>query len=344
MLARMRCRKRACRGRPLSVLLLWLLLPVVRAHAAELGFSAPTGCLDARALQDEIEQLIGSPLAEVKAVDFAVDIERVIGDQWQVRVRILPRDATSGDGRARERRIEGGSCDEVASAAAVAVAMAALEREREDRVPEPAPAAASAPGEPASQRSPDRRSERRTSGAAGPPAHATGTRPLRFGVAAGGALDVGALPQPAVGAQLELFAGYGALRVTALGTLFGSQDTHLPDGERGGEFQLGLGALLACAEVQFERVFALACAGFELGQITAAGIDVMDPRERRVGWRALRAEAGLGWPVGQGFSLLARAGAVVPLTRPPFVLDETERVHRPSSLSARVWVGVEFTR
>lgn len=219
MLTRMRCAKLACRGLPLAALLLWLLLPIVRARAAELGFSAPTECLDARALQEQIERLIGSPLAEVQAVDFAVDIERVIGDRWQVRVRILPRDAASGDARARERRIDGGSCDEVASAAAVAVAMAALEREREGEggMPEPAP------GEPAPQHSPDRSPDRKPAGAPAPPARATGARPLRFGVAAGPALDVGALPEPAVGAQLELFAGYGALRVTALGTLFGSR-------------------------------------------------------------------------------------------------------------------------
>jgi len=300
-----------------------------RAQAAELRLHAPSGCADAAGVEEQVQRLIGRPLAEVEAIDFEVNIERAIGDRWRVVVRTLPRAGAAADGP-RERRIEGASCAEVANAAAVAVAMAALERER--RSPAPAPAPATSGEEPARER---------VTPAEPAGADAAQPRSWRAGVAVGGALDVGALPDPAPGAQLELFVGYAALRAVVLGTLFAAQQTRVP-GDRGGEFQLVLGGLLLCAEPTFGRLFALACAGAELGELTGTGIDVMDPRERGVGWRALRAEAGAGWALGQGLSLVARAGVSAPLSRRQFVLDRTERVHRPGSLTARVWLGIEL--
>jgi hypothetical protein len=311
------------------------------ARAAELRVRSPGDCAQAARVQAQVERLIGRPLAEVPGLDFEVEVSRRIADEWHVVVRVLARDAGAAgdeDGAPPERQIAGASCDEVAEAAAVAVAMAALEREgraAEAVERESDERVATVSGESASD-----------AGEAEPSASSDGTTAAsearwRYGLAAGAALDAGALPSAALGAQLELFAGYGALRAGVLGTVFAPQEKRLAGGERGGEFELMLAALLVCADPMQARLRALGCLGVELGALRATGI-ASAPLEGDAGWRALRGEAGVSWALGGGFRLSARAGMTVALARPPFVIDRVDTVHRPSRLGGRGFLGLEL--
>jgi hypothetical protein len=325
-----------------------LLAPAAQALAAELRWRGPADCADRERVLARIERLVGRPLADVHGVDFEVELSRRIGEEWIVVVRALPRATSAGEpgetSAPRSREIAATSCAEAADTAAVAVAMAALEQEGRAEQAGPDPASAGAAAAPAA---------RTAASAEVPPARAAGVAPpddddasdadatWRFGIAAGGSLDAGALPSPALGAQLELFAGYGALRIAVLGTLFAAQRTRLADGARGGEFELMLGGLLACADPARARLRALGCLGFEVGELRGVGI-ASDPREGAAGWRALRADGGVLWRVGSGFALVARIGLSVALARPPFVIDGSDQVHRPSRLGARGLIGLEL--
>ena len=108
----------------------------------------------------------------------------------------------------------------------------------------------------------------------------------------------------------------------------------------GAEFSFALGGLLLCGEPTTAYVSWLGCAGFEIGELSGVGL-VSNPHSDGSGWAALRAEVGAGIPFSGGVAATVRLGAAVPLVRGPFVLDESERLHKPDSLTARALVGLE---
>jgi hypothetical protein len=242
--------------------------------------------------------------------------------------------------------LTGASCNEVADAAAVAIAMAIEANDENDRaaqpavgdataVDEPAPPDAHARGEPTAQPAPAPVSTAAVVSASGDA--------LRFALGAGAALDYGSLPELAPGAELDLSLGWRALRLTALGTFFPTQQTRLSSNpDHGGEFRLALGGLLACGERRFGALAAFGCGGFELGRLSAKGIGVHNPRFGDSGWQALRAELGGRYELVAGLGVLLRAGIALPLARRAFVLDDTETVHRPSSVALRALIGLEL--
>lgn len=309
------------------------------AHAAEVSLEAPPSCAIARELTEEVERLVGRPLSEVPRMDFAIRVTQHAASKWQVALRTTSAEAPSGPAL---REINGQSCAEVRDAAAVAMALAIEQRQRSDAdadltsLPrQRVDVAAESPSAAAPARS--------SAGTAAPVRRAISASPndraqsgpwIGIDVGLGGVVDAGALPGMALGAELELSARLASLRVVAVGALFTSQITRVADGG-GGEFRFVLGGALVCGERPARGLRALGCAGFELGQISAEGFGVSNPRSGTAPWRAIRLDAGLALPIGQDFALMARAGAAIPLTRPDFVFSDTQRVHRPDSLSVR---------
>lgn len=86
-----------------------------RAHAAELTWSAPADCGDAREVRAQVERLIERPLASVDTHDFAARIEPA-GKGWLLRLRTRSR----ADDSERVRELDAASCAELRDAAAVA--------------------------------------------------------------------------------------------------------------------------------------------------------------------------------------------------------------------------------
>jgi len=152
--------------------------------------------------------------------------------------------------------------------------------------------------------------------------------------------DAGALPSAGVGAALELGYDLGHWRFAGLGALFASRTARV--GSVGGDFNLAFGAALICRSQPVARVVALGCAGAEVGRLAGQGIGVDAPRLGRVLWLAPRAEVGAGIPLSTNLTLVARAGAAFPLSRPVFVADQAVQVHRASRVTARGTLGVQL--
>jgi hypothetical protein len=320
-------RYRSSLGSLVVVTLAWVgfvWLTCGRVHAAELRWTAPAGCGDRAAVQAQVEDLIGAPLTTVEGVDFSASIE-LAGEQWLLRLwtQESPGDLT------RSREIYG-SCGELEDAAAVAIAMA-ITGGRPDTVPlGERPASAPQP-----------------SAAVPPPRAATSTEigsTVRYSIALALALDLGVLPAFAPGGQLELGLRWPSLQIGLLGALFAQQRELLAGTARGGDFTLALGALVACGRRALPAALHLSgCAGFELGQLTASGVG---PGVRSFDQTKLvygpRGEVGLSWQVSNELVFFVRLGATMPLARDDFRLGDVT-VHKPSQVSFRSQLGVEFT-
>jgi hypothetical protein len=299
------------------------------AEATELVFRAPARCESAESIREQVERLIERPLSEAHGADFEVTVEQTSEQRFRARVRTKPRNDAAA---ASEREFSAKTCGEVSDAAAVAIAMAIEQQEQAEA--RATSETSSEPKQPALATAP--------APADRPPALAkpNGHR-FRAFVGVQGALEDGALPNPSPGAELDLSAGFGAFHATVLGALLAPQTKRRADGT-GGEFQLMLLGLLACGNRSLGPVNGRGCVGFELGQLSAEGVGVVDPRLGNGAWRAARVDLGLGWPLVTGLSVTLRGALVAPLTRQTFVLNGSDRVFRPSSFGVRGLLGVEL--
>ena len=305
------------------------------AGAAEVAFDAPSECERTENVRDQIERLIGRPLEAVLGADFTVKVVRSGASAWSATVQVTPR------GSAEEpsaRTIIGQNCAEVTAAAAVSIAMTI----EQDQGGGDAEQSTLAPNE-----------SRATSSVDAPTAPATLVRtpkaPLdsssksKFHVvlALHGLVDAGALPSPSPGAELDVMGGRAGFYAVVFGSLLAPRTAQLED-RKGGEFQLGSVGLLACGQRSLAGFRGRACAGFEWGRMSGEGIGITRPRTESGVYRALRAELGLGWPLGAQLSLVTRGALLAPLAPPRFVLNGTEPVHRPSAFGGRALLGLEL--
>jgi hypothetical protein len=312
-------------------------------RAAELAWSAPAECPARAQVEAQVERVLGRPLREVEGIDFSVRIER----EQRRRFRLeLTSESRAHTRLPRERVLFGRSCAEVADAAALAIAMAVSEDAAASGGPPP-PAAEpedeyAAEPEP-EQPPPAAIAPARTADAApaAPPAADGGGR-VELSAGVGLWLDSAALPALAAGAGLEVSARYAALRLSISGGLFAAQEARPLAAGGGGRFGLYLGAALLCLQPSAEGLYAMGCAGFELGRMTADGVGLDRGKNRATAWRALRAELGLGYRLNAWLAAVARIGGVVPLVSAEFLANGDERVHVLPSLSARASFGFEL--
>jgi hypothetical protein len=299
--------------------------------AADVRWLGPPGCTDARGTLEEAERLLGRPLSAVNSLDFEVRITDDDG-KWKLKLGTVER--ASGD--RRERELVGESCDEVTAAAAVALAMVVSSSE-------PAPATTDAEPAPAEAFAAEARSPSPTR-TAPPPASSPPPKPdpaaptVSASLAVAG--DAGALPSAAPGGEVAASLDRGPFRLTALGTLLaGSQRDALG---KGADFQLLVGALLACGRRPMGPTVAAICIGAELGELSGEGAGVRNPRAGASLWWAPRLDLGLALPFSRNWSVFGRVGATLPRIRRDFVLGETVLVHRPGSVTGRLAIGVEL--
>jgi hypothetical protein len=306
------------------------------AHAANLTWSAPPDCAVEADLREQAERLIGQGLDSVQGIEFAVEVRRKSASSWLLRL------STSADGERGQRELTAASCAEVVEAGAVAIAMAVqgrIDEPAHQSTPEPAPPLEdknTAPPAPSALEQLD--ASRPLAGTA---ARSTAVT-ARLAIALGATTDAGALPAASPGVELDATLDIGALRALALGALYAPQSRDLA-AERGGEFSLMLAGLLACLRKPANGWTFFGCGGFELGVLSGKG-EGDDVSESTLGsyvWRAARAELGASAAVSARWALMLRAGVAAPLLRRPFVLGETELVHRPSSLAARAFLGIQ---
>jgi hypothetical protein len=292
--------------------------------AAELSWSSSEDCGSAVQFVEQVEAQIGASLASVDGIDFEVTIARDAHKRWRLTLVSIEQP----DGERRVRVLTGETCAEVTDAGAVALAMAIGAKQEAPAESEPPPEKKPQPRETSVPR------RARPQGAP-LPAH-----PLSVVAAAGIVADIGGLPDPAFGAEVDAGVRWRKVRLMAFGTVFGPDRTVASSG-RGGEFQLWVAGALACLERPGPRLGALACAGYEIGNLLAEGTGVTDPRSESALWHALRADLGALVPLGSGFSGALRFGAVMPIERREFVLDSSDVVHQPNSVTGRVMAGLD---
>lgn len=292
------------------------------ARAAEIAWRGPAECQNAEVATAQVEKLVGRRLSAIDWITFEVEISVEPSGTHQLLLRTLARGSAP-----RERAIAGASCVEVTDAASVAIALSISEEERAQRertpqaqaTPEPVAASAAPPVEEEQAPSP------------GPV----------FALGLGLLIESGALPSAVPGLELAGALELRALRIAAFAAVFVPQDAELAGDSRGGTFDFVLAGIDLCGHPAFGDIHLLACAGFELGRIGARGKGVLNERDGDAGWYAPRAELGVGYGLAQVARVWLRGGIAMPLSRPEFVLDDTDRVHQPSGASLRGLLAVE---
>jgi len=309
------------------------------AAAAGLRYQAPSECPPVAAVQEEVERLLGSALADAAEVVVRVQITRAPKDDW--RVVLTVHDEHQAEPRTRV--ISGHSCAEVADAAALAAAIAIRGRDPEPNPADSAVSSASAAG--VERRAPpelDPNAGKARSQAAPPRANSK-RPPVRFALGASLLLDTRTLPSLAVGFEAAALADFPgpSLRGMLFGGLLGSQEVRLSNGH-GAKFDLLYAGLGVCGVKPFDRLSGLLCAGIEAGALRGEGL-VSAPRLGNSAWLAPRVDVGLSVPLLWGFSLTARGGAAFPVLQKTFVVDGDQAVHRPEGPTARVSAGLELS-
>lgn len=296
-----------------------------RARAADPAAplpSAPEGCGDAPALDAAIRELAG---------DF---------DPRGIRLEVV-REETSWRGELTlpegHRELEGESCAAVVEAAAVVVALS-LEQAggaaAAVRPPEEQPSAA-APGA-------------LTAGAEAPASGVEITaggeeltarereRDLRLRLQAGLMGEVGLLPAPSFGPRLRVTFERGPYSVDAGAAVLLARRAQLRTGESA-EIYWFAAQVAGCREI---RGRLRACLGGEAGRIVGTGSGVDAPLTAHGTWLAVTGDVSFGGALAAPFSWelgLGVAGAVI---LPEFGFDELGTLHRPSSVSGRLFASL----
>ncbi|WP_148313248.1 hypothetical protein [Sorangium cellulosum] len=168
----------------------------------------------------------------------------------------------------------------------------------------------------------------------------------RFGLGGGAGLglDVGAFDAPVAVLRVWATLLVGRYRFDAALSHVPTTPIAAPDRPAaGGRFTFVAGAASAClALLSWTSATAAACAGLELGQISAEGYGVTRPREGRALWIAPQAKLDLTLLLAPPLALRLDAGAEAPLGRRPFVLENVGVVHEPSPLVGRAGLGAEL--
>jgi len=294
------------------------------AHAQPSAFSwdAPEGCPSAADVLRDVERLLGrhAPFRAAGRVKPA-------GDRW-----VLTLSVGSGEG-AREREVEGESCQEVAVAAATIIALTV------DPTVEAAPAQQSPPRrrtspKPAPSKAPAAASARPV---AKPEASAF---PLGVVVGGFGAVDARALPEPAPGVGLDAGVVLGSLRLDLSPSYFPRQRATL--GPARADISLAALALRVCGAHHAARLHARICAIGEGGWLSARSSRIDVPATGEGRWWATGLGLRAGWQFAPGLALTVGGDVLVPLVRDEFVIDGRGVIHRPSELTGRGMLGLEL--
>jgi hypothetical protein len=328
------------------------------SHPVAIAWDAPAGCPDRAYVERETDRLLGGrPRGGERRLEARAVALRLGPDRWRLRLR------TESGGAVGRRVLDARTCQSLADAAALVIALgydpdavraAAALTVPGGSGPEPTPAPASPPGSesPASLPTPspspapsppppppDRSPRPSPELVASPPAADDAPAPGWL-VAAGAALDAGALPDVAVGLQAGAGITWRPIRVELAGTYWIAQQTRVGGGKGADvSFASGsLGAGLAFAVGPFELGPA---AGVELGRIHAEAFGVSNPGEATVLWAAATAGALAGWSFEPPLALRLGIEAVVPFKRPRWVIEGVGAVDQPGPVGGRARLGLE---
>ena len=322
-----------------------------------LEWTAPEACPDAGAVLSEIRGILkSSSSAQTQVAARAVVTRSSAG--WTVMLVTATESAKS------KRQFSADSCDAIGRTTALILAL--MVDPTAKPTPEPIPAVASQPPPAAvdggsSTASPPAASaassrEQPAAGPAVPPARrapapaAPEAAPRRPGIVAVGvalAADLGSLPAPGVGVALSIAFAPDPLRFEVVGAYWGAQTSSLATRPIGGNFQLLTLSARGCYAVLPGAVTLGPCVGGGLDAMSASGFGGTAPLSGAGAWGVLTGGGFLSWRAFPAFAVRLGLEAVVPLTRPEFVVEVAQPsgalpVHRASAIFARGLVGGEL--
>lgn len=154
-----------------------------------------------------------------------------------------------------------------------------------------------------------------------------------------GGLEVGALPEPAVGVGSGVEVWRGPIALGLVVRWFGVAEAENAAGR--GHFSEGMLAVLPCATQRWTRFGLSECVTTELTATYARGIEVDSP-DTRLAWN-MRLGAGVRGhlAVGRGLRLGVGAWMLAVPARPPYTLGGME-LFQPEPVQARVLAGIEY--
>jgi hypothetical protein len=320
--------------RAAAVALTWL---PAQARALELQFDEPSSCATDE-IAFRVERALKRPLASVAGPDFRIGMAQS-GTSVEGRVEI------SGAEAGAQRRFSAATCDELIDTLALTIVLAiGGERANEHRAP--AQLDVEAPVAPASAASD---STARASIADDPgEASALDEGGAHLAPFASLTLDTGSLPALGVGPTLGADIVWHAAELRLFATLlFPRQGTvDVANGEAAGaDVGLMLGGALGCVRLATNAVSLTiaACAGIELGRLSAEGTNVDIARESSSLWLTPRADVIARHSLlAPGLEVELQLAALAPLLRDEFVLRDIGSVHQPATLIGRAGVGIRY--
>jgi hypothetical protein len=313
-------------------------------------WSTAPSCPDREAVLLRVRSLLGSSPATSEPIGAAGVITAVPSGGYSLELE------TTQLGQTHRRTLAAPTCEELSDAGALIVALAVdpklvvSESSPLAAPPEPSPSQSTASAEPSVTPHPVAPPPPDPAPPAAPPRPApqrprAAATPLELRASVGGLGDAGTLSRPAAGVGLGVGLARETLRLEALGAFLPPVRRVIAEApERGGNMMLVAGGLRGCVtpiETPFETS---GCVGFEAGALFAEsfGATAQDGSGRS-GWFAGRAGVTNRLALTPVLALALDLEALIPATRPEFLIEPTGVVHQPGVVAVRLAVGVEFT-
>lgn len=348
-----------CRGIAAACLAGGILLAAparAEAPALKLTWRAPAGCPSSDAVRDAATRTASDRAAKASSLEADARVERLErAGRWRVTLRTRRGDATG------ERSIEAASCSALADATAVVLALALVSP---DAAPEaatadvpadaagaPPPATATATATPATPARPAdhaRAAEREATPARVPPAEdvsreaSTPEPEHALAVAAAMMVDGATLPAPSSGGGGSVAWTPGRLRLEAGAALFAGQSRTTSVSAAGADLRLFVAGARGCASIVRAPIDVAPCAGADVNVVTAHGFGAPANYDTSAAWASAAGGAIVRIPIRHWIAVRAQLDAIVPLSRPTFVVEGEGAIHRSAAIGARGGIGAEL--
>ena len=287
--------------------------------ALQLTWKAPRECPTGHEVEQAVLHLVGNVPGE--PLDASVVVSKV-GARYRAQIHTA--------GGARERSLEGESCEAIAEAVAVLLALAIDPTSLARADTQPLFAAPTVSAATAASSAP-------------PPARTTPpAKRVRVDARLAGALESGPLPSTGVAGALQVGARLSRWSAHARVMVRTPQERDLPEPDgAGGRFGMVSAGLLACGAVPRPTSAWLdLCLAGEIGRLSGEGYGVSQPRSGSQVWLGLGGGALGVVALGSGLTLTGGLEVLpVPVHR-PFDLDGIGEVYRPSGVCVRGLLGV----
>jgi hypothetical protein len=160
------------------------------------------------------------------------------------------------------------------------------------------------------------------------------------GIRALGLSGIGMMPRVGVGAELAAYLRrkdvYGEVGYSR----WLESSAYLTDGAPGGVV-IGLHMMNLRGGWASRKMPLRGWVGVEVGEMTGAGVALLQAQVGEGRWTAIASGFGVGWPIAKHVRLVGTFELAAPIQRARFLLGDGSEIYQPSSASARCALGFE---